>query len=195
MNELDIDMLSKYLKSVEFESSNYVNNPKPAYLNYMDNEYNGLNFYLNHYSGKTIMEVGVDSTYEMLCDLENRSNGTWKINGSYVGFGLGCIQWSFDRTLKLVKVYREINNYSNIITEEQAASAEALMILRELSSVFTSIISNWKKGNVDNLASEIAAHSAGKMLCDNYIKPDDDYGTVATSRANRAASIYSAIAY
>ena len=68
------------------------------------------------------------------------------------------------------------------------------MILRELSFGFQSVISNWKNDNANNLTSETAAYSAGKMLCNNYIKPDDDYGTVPATRATRAAAIYSAIA-
>ena len=180
----------------EFENSNYVSNPnnKPDYLVYMDTEYNGINFYLNNYSGKTIMEVGVSSTYTMLCDLENGSNNTWSINGSRVGFGLGCLQWTFARTMKLVQTYREINNYSNNITLEQAAQAEAKMILRELSSSeFNGIISNWKNSCGNNIDSENAANTAGRILCQNYLRPSDPNGTKASQRAARAASIYSAI--
>ena len=58
------------------------------------------------------MDVGVDSTYNMLCELAEQSNNTWYIDGRRVGFGLGSIQWSFARTLNLVNAYREINNNS-----------------------------------------------------------------------------------
>ena len=177
----------------EFESSNYVNNPKPDYLVYMDTEYNGTNYYLNNFSGKTIMDVGVDATYDMLCELAERSNNTWYVNGSRVGFGLGCIQWSFARTLNLVNAYKEISN-NDSITTEQACRGEALLMLRELgSSEYNSIISSWKSTNT-SLDSASAANSAGRFLCNSYIRPKDDTGSIATTRANRAASIYSAIA-
>ena len=182
----------------QFESSNYVSHPenKPDYLVYMDTEYNGTNYYLNNFSGKTIMDVdvGVDSTYNMLCELAEQSNNTWYIDGSRVGFGLGCIQWSFARTLNLVNAYREINNNSNSITTEQACQGEALLMLRELgSSEYNSIISSWKAANA-SLNSSSAASSAGSYLCNNYIRPKDDTGSVASTRATRAAAIYSAIA-
>ena len=177
----------------QFENSNYDRNPekKKDYLIYMDTEYNGTNFYLNNYSNRTIMEVGVDSTYNMLCDLKNQSNGTWKIGSSRVGFGLGCIQWSFARTLDLVNAYRKINNCSNDITMEQACQGEALLMLKELAP--SNIVSSWKKNNAAALSSETAAYNAAKVLCESYSVPDN-YVTVAITRANRAASIYSAIA-
>ena len=140
------------------------------------------------------MDVGVDSTYNMLCELAEQSNNTWYIDGSRVGFGLGCIQWSFARTLNLVNAYREINNNSNSITTEQACQGEALLMLRELgSSEYNSIISSWKAANA-SLNSSSAASSAGSYLCNNYIRPKDDTGSVASTRATRAAAIYSAIA-
>ena len=130
------------------------------YLVYMDTEYNGTNYYLNNFSGKTIMEVGVDATYDMLCELVERSNNTWRVNGSRVGFGLGCIQWSFARTLNLVNAYKEINNNNDSITTEQACQGEALLMLRELgSSEYNSIISSWKSANA-SLDSASAASSA-----------------------------------
>jgi hypothetical protein len=130
----------------------------------------------------------------MLCELANRSNNTWYVNGSRVGFGLGCIQWSFARTLNLVNAYREINNFSNVITTEQACQGEALLMLRELgSSEYNSLISSWKSANT-SLGTSSAASSAGSYLCNNYIRPKDDSGSVASARATRAASIYSAIA-
>ena len=181
----------------QFENSNYANNPekKKDYLIYMDTEYNGTDFYLNNYSNKTIMEVGVDSTYNMLCDLENKSNGTWKIDGSRVGFGLGCIQWTAERTLALVNAYREINNCSDVITTGQACQGESLLMLRELGSPeYNSIISSWKTSNSGLLDSTSAASSAGQALCESYIRPSDPTGSLASTRANRAASIYSAIA-
>ena len=180
----------------QFESSNYVSHPenKPDYLVYMDTEYNGTNYYLNNFSGKTIMDVGVDSTYNMLCELAEQSNNTWYIDGRRVGFGLGCIQWSFARTLNLVNAYREINNNSNSITTEQACQGESLLMLRELGSPeYNSIISSWRAANA-SLNSSSAASSAGSYLCNNYIRPKDDTGSVASTRATRAAAIYSAIA-
>lgn len=158
----------------QFESSNY-SNPlnKPDYLTYMDSNYNGENYYLNNYSGKNIMDVNVIDVYNMLNDLKTISLDTWRINGSRVGFGLGCIQWTFKRTYTLVELYLEKNNNSSVITEKQLIDSETTMIIRELSSsMYKNIFSNWKN-SCNETASVSAANLAGMELCSKYLVPYD----------------------
>ena len=160
----------------------------------MDTEYNGTNYYLNNFSGKTIMEVGVDATYHMLCELAERSNNSWVVGDSRVGFGLGCIQWTFERTFNLVEIYRKINGVQDAITQEQAGKAEGLMVLRELRSYkFKNIVDDWRNANSANLSSADAASAAGRDLCQKYLSPEDKTGSIANTRANHAPAIYSAI--
>lgn len=175
----------------QFESSKYISHPelKPDYLTYMDTQYNGTNYYLNNYSGKTIMEVNVGEVYRMLYSLKTASNGTWKIDGSRVGFGLGSIQWTFERSYQLINCYMDFNNRSDSISESQAEEAEAVMILRELQSPsYSGIISSWRE-SCDDLYSANAANLAAILLCNRYLIPADT--GQAQIRATLAESIYS----
>ncbi len=175
----------------KFESSNYVANPKPDYLQYMDTEYNGLNFYLNNYSNKTIMEVNVQTVWEILEDLKTRSNNTWEIGNSRVGFGLGSIQWTFGRAHTLMSLYKDRVGNSTTITNEEAISAEVSMIINELqSSSYNWIISEWRRNCENNSNSLSAANLAGSTLCYNYLIPYN-IAEQARKRGTRAEEIYS----
>lgn len=177
----------------QFESSKYVSNPsaKPDYLVYMDTQYAGTDYYLNNYSGKTIMDVNVQNVYSMLHSLKTTSNDTWRINGSRVGFGLGSIQWTFSRAYTLVQLYLEVNNNQSSISKAQAIEAEKLMIMRELnSSEYRGIVNTWRN-KCDNIDSADAANIAGSDLCNSYLRPADS--TQAQKRATRAEAIYSAM--
>ena len=177
----------------KFESSNYGVNPKPDYLTYMDTEYNGVNFYLNNYSGKTIMEVNVQTVWSMLNELKTQSNNTWVIGNSRVGFGLGSIQWTFGRAYSLACLYKDNAGGSINITTEQAISAEVSMLMNELSSSsYSWIVANWRNNCANNTNSLNAAKLSGSMLCHHYLIP---YNTneQASIRASRAEAIYSAI--
>ncbi|WP_349944234.1 DUF4280 domain-containing protein [Lacrimispora sp. BS-2] len=85
-----------------FESSNYASSPgdKPDYLKYMDKFHN----YRNDYSGQSI--VG-KSLSKLNAILTNFNNMNWydTQEKSRVGFGLGCVQWTFDRTYQLIGIY------------------------------------------------------------------------------------------
>ena len=175
----------------QFESSRYISNlsAKPDYLVYMDSEYNGIDYYLHNYSGKTIMDVNVLDVYSMLHSLKTSSNGTWRINGSRVGFGLGSIQWTFSRSYTLIELYLEVNNNTSTITREQTIEAEKLMIMRELkSSAYKGIVSSWMN-KCDDINSAVAANNAGADLCNSYLRPADS--TQAQKRGARAETIYS----
>lgn len=177
----------------KFESSNYVSNPKPDYLNYMDTAYNGTDFYLNNYSGKTIMEVNVQTVWNMLNDLKTQSNNTWRIGGSRVGFGLGSIQWTFGRAYSLACLYKNKVGQGTTITTVQAISAEVTMIINELnSSAYSGIVADWRKDCANDVDSLAAANLSGSMLCYRYLIP---YNTAvqATQRATRAEAIYEVI--
>ena len=179
-----------------FESSNYSDQNRKLriapYLVYMDSEYRGENFYLNNYSGKTIMDVDVIEVYEMLKELEEISNYSWKLDGHTIGFGLGTNQWSFDRALELVEVYLELNNNSSTITLEQARRAEAIWIIRELKSksIYRNIHPNWQK-KFSDLNSIDAAYQAGYDLCDIYIRPYSE--TANIDRGDNAKLIYTVL--
>lgn len=177
----------------KFESSNYTSKPKPDYLNYMDTAYNGTNFYLNNYSGKTIMEVNVQAVWNMLNDLKTQSNSTWKIGGSRVGFGLGSIQWTFGRAYLLACLYKDEVGEGTIITTGQAISAEVTMIENELNSnAYNGIIDLWRIDCENNTDSLVAANSAGSILCFKYLKPENT-AEQASKRAVRAEAIYAAM--
>ena len=177
----------------QFESSKYVTNPsaKPDYLVYMDSQYAGTDYYLNNYSGKTIMDVNVQNVYSMLHSLKTTSNDTWIINGSRVGFGVGSIQWTFSRAYTLIQLYLEVNNNKSSISKEQAIEAEKLMIMRELnSSEYRSIVNTWRN-KCNNIDSVSAANIAGADLCNSYLRPADS--SQAQKRATRAEAIYTAM--
>ena len=159
----------------QFEISNYKTHPeaKPDYLVYMDTNYNGTNFYLNNYSGKNITEVNVIAVWNMLQDLNNQSNGTWKIGNSHVGFGLGCFQWTFDRTYTLGELYvSKLTPGSSSITQAQAIEAEATMITNEMnSSKHRPALEKWREEYPINWSCGAAANRAGALICLKYVMP------------------------
>jgi len=167
-----------------FEGSNYSKNPslKPDYLVYMDANHN----YATEYSNKAIYDKNLTTVYNILTDFHNKN---WKIGSSRVGFGLGSIQWTFERTYDLVKLYREVNGSKDKITKEQVIEAESKMIARELAkSSYSGIYSTWKGTNSAKLNSQDAAYDAGYKLCQNYEKPKDT--NQYSIRADFAKKIY-----
>ena len=172
----------------KFESSNYINNPKPYYLSYMDSEFRGANYYLNNYSGKTVMEVNMFDVRDMVNELRAITNGTGKLNGRSIGFGLGCIQWSFVRTYPLVDLYMYINNCSSVITKEQVVEAETMNIIRELTTTYSSKVRNWENA-CEDINSNDAAYKAGWHLSMYYVVPSGGE-TSADIRGTRAQLVY-----
>jgi len=76
--------------------------------------------YQKEYSGKRIYNnVDVNRVYDILFEINSTSKGTWKINGSRAGFGLGAVQWTFGRTYTLVQLYLQFNGGGASITSEQ----------------------------------------------------------------------------
>lgn len=163
-----------------FESSAYITHPEnePDYLKYMDQNYS----YRTKYSGKLITEVSLDELNTLLNKL---NNDKWK-KGK---FGLGCVQWTGERTLNLFKIYRSENNNKDSISFNQAANAEGKLIINEFSNDYKYIYNNWKEENKKIINSENAAYNAASKICLNYERPADKENKAKT-RGNTAKKIY-----
>jgi len=119
----------------KFESSAYISNPdaEPPYLKYMDEHFD----YRKKFSGKTIRDVGISAALELQKNAEN-SNFQGK-------FGLGMIQWTGDRTGKLLSYYQKYAS-GDKPTEDECIKAEINFMVDELKSSSCSYIyANWKK--------------------------------------------------
>ena len=163
-----------------FESSAYISHPEdePKYLKYMDQYYS----YRTKYSGKLITEVSLDELNTLLNKLKNDK---WE-KGK---FGLGCVQWTGERTLNLFKIYRSENNNKDSISFKQATNAEGKLIINEFSNDYKYIYNNWKKENENKINSENAAYNAASKICLDYERPDDKENKAKT-RGNTAKKIY-----
>ena len=163
-----------------FESSAYISHPEdePKYLKYMDQYYS----YRTKYSGKLITEVSLDELNTLLNKLKNDN---WE-KGK---FGLGCVQWTGERTLNLFKIYRSENNNKDSISFNQATNAEGKLIINEFSNDYKYIYNNWKKENENKINSENAAYNAASKICLDYERPKDKENKAKT-RGNTAKKIY-----
>ena len=163
-----------------FESSAYISNPEddPKYLKYKDQYYS----YRTKYSGKLITEVSLDELNTLLNKLKNDK---WE-KGK---FGLGCVQWTGERTLNLFKIYRSENNNKDSISFKQATNAEGKLIINEFSNDYKYIYNNWKKENENKINSENAAYNAASKICLDYERPSD-MENKAKTRGNTAKKIY-----
>ena len=163
-----------------FESSAYISHPEdePKYLKYMDQYYS----YRTKYSGKLITEVSLDELNTLLNKLKNDK---WE-KGK---FGLGCVQWTGERTLNLFKIYRSENNNGDSISFNQATNAEGKLIINEFSNDYKYIYNNWKEENKNKINSEDAAYNAASKICLDYERPSD-MENKAKTRGNTAKKIY-----
>jgi hypothetical protein len=176
-----------------FERSNYSNPANmPAYLAYMVNEHE----YHTEYDNQNITSKNLSVVRALLEHLKTLtrlpSQPSWEWRG---GFGLGCIQWTFDRTLYLMDVYSEVNGNKDTITRSQVMQAECLMVRRELEnpprpgiSNYRNIRPNWQSANSGNLNSTDAAFDAGHRICRIYVGQTNT--AVADSRGGNARDIY-----
>ena len=170
-----------------FESSNYVSSPgdKPDYLKYMDKFHN----YRNDYSGQSIEGKSLSKLNSILTKFNNMK---WydTQEKSRVGFGLGCVQWTFDRTYQLIGIYIEVAKGSDRITEAQATEAEGIMVVRELTGTYyNKVYMPWLNANQRNLDSSQAAYNAVYDVCMKYEKPKNA-NSKAPIRAKDAQVIY-----
>ena len=163
-----------------FESSAYISHPEdePKYLKYMDQYYS----YRTKYSGKLITEVSLDELNTLLNKLKNDK---WE-KGK---FGLGCVQWTGERTLNLFKIYRSENNNGDSISFNQATNAEGKLIINEFSNDYKYIYNNWKEENKNKINSEDAAYNAASKICLDYERPSYKEDKAKT-RGNTAKKIY-----
>jgi hypothetical protein len=166
----------------QFESSAYgSSSAKPDYLRYMDANWS----YASLYSGRYIYNVNLTTVYNMLTTLHNSN---WRVGTSRAGFGLGSVQWTFERTYTLVKLYREVAGNASTITLAQATKAEALMITRELQGPYSWVYNNWKTANPAK-DTTTAAYNAGSVVCLFYEVPADTINK-AKIRGDLAQAIF-----
>ncbi len=144
-----------------FESSAYKNlDRKPQYLKYMDELYK----YAEKYSGKIITEVSMNE----LNDVMNKLKADKWQKGK---FGLGCIQWTGERTYELVKLYVNEAKGKDKITIDEATSAEGKLIIKELNGEYKRVFNEWQRSASKN--GEQAAYEAADILCRKYEIPAD----------------------
>ena len=193
-NDFEISYISGILANICYEGNTgifeYYNENvdyHPNFDSYLRLYYNTT--YVDEFSGKYIYNKNVTDVYDIFCDLDNMN---WYYNDIRIGTGMGCIGWSFQRALDLVRVYREINNNSTTITLEQTMMAESLMVLRELTTDYIKIYNNWRAANGSNLESPSAAYYAAAAICMDYESPDDKQ-TQADTRGNFAKQIFNEI--
>ena len=163
-----------------FESSAYTSHPEsePQYLKYMDKLYN----YRTKYSGKCVTDVSMKDLSKLMDKLKSKNYKEGK-------FGLGCVQWTGERTYTLVQLYLHECKNANKITLDQATTAEGKMIVKELSGdPYKKIYDQWKNENA-NKNSANAAYNAGNIICRKYEIPYD-YNNKAITRGNTAKEIY-----
>ena len=162
-----------------FESSAYTSHPEsePQYLKYMDKLYN----YRTKYSGKCVTDVSMKDLSKLMDKLKSKNYKEGK-------FGLGCVQWTGERTYTLVQLYLHECKNANKITLDQATTAEGKMIVKELSGDNKYIYDQWKNENA-NKNSANAAYNAGSIICRKYEVPAD-YNNKAITRGNTAKEIY-----
>ena len=161
----------------KFESSAYSSNRKPQYLEYMDTLYN----YSTLYSNKLITEVSLYDLSNVLyqCQANNWEQGK---------FGLGCVQWTGERTYTLFQLYVLRCGYNDRITIEQATAAEGQMIINELKGSYSYIYNDWKNNNPDK-DSDSSAYNAGYNIWVKYEVPSDKENKGIT-RGNTAKDMF-----
>ena len=162
-----------------FESSKYKNeNRKPQYLKYMDEFYN----YREKYSHKLITEVSLNELSKLMELLHNQG---WK-KGK---FGLGCVQWTGERTRSLVKLYVNEAKGRDRININEATAAEGKMIINEFNGRYKKIYTEWKNSNMQKIESSNAAYEAGSIVCRKYEVPAD-YMKKGDIRGKFAIKVY-----
>lgn len=124
------------------------------YQRYFSNQY--------IYNNKSLSEVQ-KLIEELLAIKYKDSNGSQRS----LGFGLGCLQWTFERTQNLVNIYKDTVGKRDIITQEEAYRAEAQMISNELRGAYKKVYTYWY-GNNSNKFTAKAAYSAGNNALIGY---------------------------
>ena len=163
----------------QFESSNYKTNPekKPDYMQYMDDHHD----YRNKFSGKSISEVGISETQNLIKRIEK--------DGGEGKFGLGCVQWTGSRTEALLACYKDVCGEENYPTREQCIEAEGMFIIQELNGNYSEVYEEWCE-SCNNINSIESAVQAGRDVCKKYESPRTD---TSEKRGEEAGKIYKAL--
>ena len=121
--------------------------------------------------------------------LESLKNKNWENGDNKIGFGLGCLQWSFARTYDLVQKYKYVKTAPETITKAETIQGEKMMIQAELSDKYLNIKKCLEDKCGEYLNTPLSAYRAGYDLCKWYIKPSDT-NSKAIARGHLAESIY-----
>ncbi len=154
------------------------------YMKYMNKHYQ----YYQKYSYKYIYNCN----FAEVCTIDNEL-----YNLGYPGkFGLGCCQWTGDRTHCLLRNYKKVAGNSSTITYEQVMVGECLTMIEELNGECTIgghnkryVYTNWLSQYFGNLSSTTAAEMAGRVFCTEYERPSN-YQNKQYERGEMAAKIY-----
>ena len=120
-----------------------------------------------------------------------------------LGFGLGCLQWTFERTQKLINIYIDFAGGKNTISKEKAYQAEAYMIKDELKGAYKKVYTHWFGTNNNKLSSG-AAYNAGNnaligyglnpvYLTTNLPSSLSIWNNIAKQRGDNASKLFNAI--
>ena len=142
--------------------------------------YGEENYYRERYSGKYVYNLDLNELDRFLRDL---AEGGWEGK-----FGIGIVQWTGGRTLRLMEMYKKHADGVSI-TREQVVAAENEMVLEDLKGDYKKVYSAWKSENAGALDTPGAANAAGAILCLKYEIPASKE-TKAVTRGQRAEAIY-----
>ena len=104
-------------------------------------------------------------------------------------FGLGTVQWTADRTVKLMKFYHDEAGSADTITYAQCLVAEMKCANEELLGSYYYVFSNWLNANTGALDTANAAYDAGYRVAKYYESPGQT--STYVTRGNSAKNIYS----
>jgi len=175
----------------KFESSFYTTNPsaKPAYLKYMEDNHNYAALYSDKYifnKGNYEKGIKLSVVLEILKKLEK---GNWEGK-----FGLGCIQWTGNRTISLLTNYIEkaaANENHDFITFEQTLVAEGGLMIDELEKKFNKYdYGNWLNNYKGDINTSAAAEAAADNICRKFVVPLENIDAKAKKRAEIASKLY-----
>ena len=140
------------------------------------------NYYRDNFSGKYVQNIDLN-------ELETFMNALAK--GKWEGkFGVGIVQWTGGRTMKLLSFYRQhAGAGSATITAEQVMAAENEMILYDFKGDYAKVYTAWLNENAGALDTVDAAYSGGALVCTKYEIPVDK-NAKAIIRGNKAKEIY-----
>lgn len=160
----------------QFEDNVYISNPKPPYL--VEAEKLGY----NTYAGRNITEFELRPVKNII--------DACAATGYVASFGLGCVQWTFERTMGLINIYIDIVGIDNKPTFNDCLIVETKYMIDELHGSESKAYDDWLADYVND--SPDAAYDAGEIICLQYERPDKKE-IEAPIRANNARDIYNVL--